>query len=485
MATLIVPADGSGGVSNYTFNDTLQLGPGVDLNAISIRFTVDGNSTVQSLMIGYAVEVDVGLLSSATLTGTANITGPTDLAGGLPAQLYLENLAVLDINGTISTYVTSDGTINVSSGEKLNLTGDLYSDGSILIATNGELDLNTKLATTTVGDITVNGVLKSATNQASLQTTTNNGTIDITAGMLVIAGGYSITGAGSIIAETGTTLDTQGASAVSGTIVLNAGSTWKLSSTTNFTGSLINPSTSARIDLVDTQASSASVSNGKIAIVTSTGTVYLNETGLAQGTMLSVTPDAGGGSVIALGVASTPTPTPTPSPTPSPIPTPTPTPTPTGSGSSGTTASDPGVYRFFDKVHGTQFLTASSGESTSLQSSRPDLAYEGVGLYSVNAGDTNAAPVYRFFDKVFGTHFYTSSATEQANAVATRPDLTYEGVGFYEHTTKQAGDVAVYRYFEQTNGTHFYTSNAGEQSSIAATRPDLVNEGVAFYAPTS
>ena len=176
---------------------------------------------------------------------------------------------------------------------------------------------------------------------------------------------------------------------------------------------------------------------------------------------------------------------PIPAPTPIPTPISPSTPTPTGTGSEpGQSSTDPAVYRFFDAVHGTQFLTASSTEATSLQVTRPDLTFEGIDLYSVNATDTNATPVYRFFDKVYGTHFYTSSAAEEALVMATRLDLTYEGIGFYEHATQQSGDVPVYRFFEQTNGTHFYTSSAAEKTQILALRSDLTFEGVGFYAPS-
>lgn len=146
-----------------------------------------------------------------------------------------------------------------------------------------------------------------------------------------------------------------------------------------------------------------------------------------------------------------------------------------------------GVYRFFDKNYGTHFFTASQSERDTIVATRPDLAPEGIGLAAVDpaSGDPNSAPVYRFFDKVYGTHFFTASAAETAGVIATRSDLTFEGVGFYEHTTQQAGDVAVYRFFDTSYGTHFYTSSASERASILAARADLKEEGIGFYAPAS
>ncbi|MDT7953255.1 MAG: C2 family cysteine protease, partial [Acetobacteraceae bacterium] len=145
-----------------------------------------------------------------------------------------------------------------------------------------------------------------------------------------------------------------------------------------------------------------------------------------------------------------------------------------------------GVYRFFDTIHGTQFLTGSVNEANSAIANRPDLTYEGIGLAGIAAGanDPNAVPVYRFFDTRNGTHFFTANHAEEASLAATRSDLVLESTSFYEHATQQAGDTAVYRFFNSNDGTHFFTQSSSERASIAATRPDMAFEGVAFYAPT-
>lgn len=158
-----------------------------------------------------------------------------------------------------------------------------------------------------------------------------------------------------------------------------------------------------------------------------------------------------------------------------------------GSGGAATTVPlpDVGVYRFFDRIDGTHFFTASAAERDALISTRADMAYEGVGLSADNPAnaDPAAAPVYRFFDTIHGTHFFTASQAEKAQVSATRADLTFEGIGFYEHTAPASGDVAVYRFFDATYGTHFYTADATERASLLITRPDLKDEGVGFYAP--
>ncbi len=143
------------------------------------------------------------------------------------------------------------------------------------------------------------------------------------------------------------------------------------------------------------------------------------------------------------------------------------------------------VYRFFDSVTGTQFLTDSTAEADQILATRPDLASEGLAFAAANPSDPGAASIYRFFDTSNGTHFFTESATERDSVIATRPDMTYEGVAFDDYTTQQPGTVPVYRFFETTNGTHLFTDSASERASILATRPDLTPEGIAFYAPST
>jgi Matrixin/Repeat of unknown function (DUF5648) len=145
------------------------------------------------------------------------------------------------------------------------------------------------------------------------------------------------------------------------------------------------------------------------------------------------------------------------------------------------------VFRFFDNVFGTQFLTGSVSEANSLIAARPDLTYEGLGMAGIagGAGDPNAVPVYRFFDTAKGTHFFTVSQAEKDSIATTRPDLVVEQTSFYEHSTQQAGDAAVYRFFDTHDGTHFFTTSAGERATIQATRPDMTYEGIAFYAPAA
>ena len=144
-----------------------------------------------------------------------------------------------------------------------------------------------------------------------------------------------------------------------------------------------------------------------------------------------------------------------------------------------------GVYRFFDSVNRTQFLTGSIDEANSVIATRPDLIYEGLAMGGISpiADDPNAVPVYRFFDTATGTHFFTASQLEEKMIIATRPDLLLESSSFYEHSTQQPGDIAVYRFFESSNGTHFFTDSTNERATITEGLTNMTDEGIAFYAP--
>ena len=140
------------------------------------------------------------------------------------------------------------------------------------------------------------------------------------------------------------------------------------------------------------------------------------------------------------------------------------------------------VYRFFDTLNGTQFLTASAEEREQILDTRSDLVDEGIGLHAA-ASIPDQVAVLRFFDTVNGTHFYTTSPAESADILATRPDLVQEGVAFYEQAKSLDGFDPVYRFFNTNNGTHFYTSSA-QEASLLTSRPDLLPEGIAFYTPS-
>ena len=140
MATIIVPTNGTT-VSNVTLNGTLQAVDGTVLTGTPLFYDVVGTSALQSLYVGYDLVLDVGGTVGGTLTGTGSITGPTATSGGtLPV---LRNVGTMDINGTIGISLFNENEVTVSSGERLDLQGDLTSIyGTISVAAPGELDLD-------------------------------------------------------------------------------------------------------------------------------------------------------------------------------------------------------------------------------------------------------------------------------------------------------------------------------------------------------
>lgn len=419
----------------------------------TLRVTGDGTGAANQVVISQAE-----FAGSAAATGTGNNTvdfAVTAADGGaslqrqitIDANTILQNDAAMTIGGQ-GTATTTIGATGAASGSSfVNSTG-----AQLTIAAGAALSV---AAIQNAGAITVAG------NASFMQAFTNTGTVDVTSGTLSLEAAVQGSG-GTFAVESGATLTLDAASAQA--VAIRNGGTLRLSQPANFTGTIQMPAVGARIDLAGISATSAVVSNGSIFVTTAnSGNFQLAETGLVNGSSLGLSTDGAGGSLLT--VAATPTAT-----------NPTPTPTP----------AQPVAYRFFDSIHGTQFLTTSDTERQTIQNTRPDLVYEGVGLTAVNpATDSTAAPVYRFFDTKFGTHFYTSSATERDTVLATRSDLVSEGIGFYEHNTAQAGDSPVYRFFDSNFGTHFYTASNTERANIVATRPDLIAEGVSFYAPAS
>jgi hypothetical protein len=140
------------------------------------------------------------------------------------------------------------------------------------------------------------------------------------------------------------------------------------------------------------------------------------------------------------------------------------------------------VYRFYNLKNGTHFYTASEAEKNTVIIKYPTTyRYEGIS-YTLNiSSGKNVAPLYRFYNKVNGTHFYTASEAEKNNVVL-KYSLTYklEGVAYYVSLDPN-GNVPVYRFWN-TNGTHFYTASEAEKNNILLKWPTIFKlEGIGYY----
>ena len=91
------------------------------------------------------------------------------------------------------------------------------------------------------------------------------------------------------------------------------------------------------------------------------------------------------------------------------------------------------LYRFYNRRTGTHFYTASEAERANVIATLGAVyTYEGP-AYSVCAGAVaGATPVYRFYNRLTGTHFYTASEAERANVTATLGAVyNFEGPAFF------------------------------------------------------
>lgn len=107
----------------------------------------------------------------------------------------------------------------------------------------------------------------------------------------------------------------------------------------------------------------------------------------------------------------------------------------------GDAAAEP-VYRFFETTNGTHFYTASQSEFNALTTPgsgdyRADLTYEQTStIFEDSTQQAGDVPVFRLFDSIHGTQFLTGSTTEYQGLTTPgsgtyRSDLTPEGIAFY------------------------------------------------------
>ena len=423
---------------------------------IHVPIAVSGLSSPDDLS---TIRIDAGtlMLNTRTLDGPSISLHASSGAGGSPSLVMINSrigphstISSVNDNATaaprvaVAGLVVWDGTADFAGGPTLLTLAQgavLRNDGSMHFAGSA-------------AHLTGAGVLE------------NDGTVVIDgapgkSGALIDA---ALTGSGTVVLNHGATVSLGRAVASTQTVrFADNASTLRLAAPGSFAGTIAGFREGDRIELADTAATAAfytpaDATGGTLALFN--GATLVARLRLATplaGLDVSLSPAADG----ALGISLAP--------------------------SASNRADRIDVYRFFDRTHGTQFLTQDPTERDSIAMTRPDLQYEGAALHALDpaSADADAVPVFRFFNQATGTHLFTASADERDTILGTRADLIFEpGSTLFEHARPHAGDVPVYRFFDQTNGAHFLTADAGERATIAATRPDLVAEGVAFYAPT-
>ncbi len=141
------------------------------------------------------------------------------------------------------------------------------------------------------------------------------------------------------------------------------------------------------------------------------------------------------------------------------------------------------VYRFYNRLNGTHFYTASPQEAQTVTTRYASTyTFEGPAYSLDTTGTANNAPLYRFYNPGRGSHFYTASPEERDIVMAKWPKVyAYEGPAYNVSLTPD-GCVPVFRFYNVRNGSHFYTVSSAERDVVMARWPDVyAYEGVAYY----
>lgn len=142
------------------------------------------------------------------------------------------------------------------------------------------------------------------------------------------------------------------------------------------------------------------------------------------------------------------------------------------------------VYRFYNRLNGSHFYTASTEERDLVLARWPDVYTLDGAAYTINTSNpANSSPLYRFYNRRNGSHFYTASETERNMVIARWSDtFTYDGPAYNVCATAVAGATPVYRFYNKRNGSHFYTASAEEFDIVLTRWPDVYSlDGQAFW----
>lgn len=88
------------------------------------------------------------------------------------------------------------------------------------------------------------------------------------------------------------------------------------------------------------------------------------------------------------------------------------------------------VHRFYNSERGSHFFTINEIERQSV-ASLEEFEYEGVGFGAFAIKTSAMVPVFRFFDSVNGGHFFTANSLEKEGIQTSLPELVFEGEAFF------------------------------------------------------
>lgn len=142
------------------------------------------------------------------------------------------------------------------------------------------------------------------------------------------------------------------------------------------------------------------------------------------------------------------------------------------------------VYRFFNKVSGNYFYTASTAERDYVIAVYPMyFVYEGQAFNAYLQPSTGIYPVYRFYNLASKGHFYTASEAEKSYIIAVYSNwLKYEGIAYYSYIDQVPGSVPMYRFVNLRRGGHLFTIDTDEKQYIETNLNKIYKyEGIGYY----
>ncbi|UCE32656.1 MAG: hypothetical protein JSW68_07150 [Burkholderiales bacterium] len=142
---------------------------------------------------------------------------------------------------------------------------------------------------------------------------------------------------------------------------------------------------------------------------------------------------------------------------------------------------DNAVYRFVKLSNGMYFYTASEAERALIETSYPDLRFEGPVFVGDDMPREGWVPVYRFANLVNGSYFYTADLAERDTIIETRADLRFEGEAFWVPGEPAENTLPVYKLINLDTGGYLFTSNPVEKL-YALLQGGWQDEGIAFQS---
>ncbi len=291
---------GDGGISLPTSVSAASLD---NVEAGAITLTGDAAATASLVIQGLAT-------NAATLQ--LNPGGFAELGG-------LDNIGTVNLSGNAGTpsslgiigSAANDGAINIGAFAQMGVTGSFDDSGAITLA--GSLDLGGPMTVDPLaslsmqggsvignGAITIDAGANVSGDGAISVTTTNDGAITASGGLLDVASAIAGTGALAIGAS-GAELEIGGATTESMSFGGNVG-TLKLDAPTSFTGAITGLVQGDTIDLAGVQATSAVVNGSTLTVTAGSQTLTYQVAGAGlSGNVFVIENDQHGGSDLVLG----------------------------------------------------------------------------------------------------------------------------------------------------------------------------------------